>query len=78
MSEFSAIVSLYDFWSISKVVYAAFDKIDCRITTLFHIWIDKALSRSFIKHGVLIKLLRNGASIAGGWNVFDIHLPLNS
>lgn len=45
---------------------------------MFHIRENETFSGCFINDCVLIKFLRYKTRIAGGWNIFDIHLPLDA
>lgn len=78
MSEFSTVVSLNNFRLVTKVKNGTFQKVYCRVAALLHVRKNETFSGCFINYCVLIEFLRYGARIADSWDIFNIHLPLNS
>ena len=78
VSELASVVCLKDCRFVTKVGDGFVKKVHNRVTALFHIWINKAFSRGLINNGVLIKLLWDGTALAGGMNIFYIHLPFDT
>ena len=78
VSKLSSIVRLQDLGFIPKVQDGPFEEIHGGVPALFQVGIQKAFPGGFVKDGILIKLLRHGAAVAGFWNVFDVHLPFHT
>ena len=78
MSEFSTVVSLNNFRLVTKVKNGTFQKVYCRVAALLHVRKDETFSGCFINYCVLIEFLRYRARITGSWDIFNVHLSLNT
>ena len=78
MGEFTSIVCLDNLWEVSEVGDCPANEIHSRVTAGFLVWIDEPLTRRFINHGVLIESLVISPGIAGCWDIFHVHLPLDA
>ncbi len=58
MSEFKAVVSLNDFWLVSKVFDSHFDKLDSGVGALLFEGENESLSGGLVYHRVLVKLIK--------------------
>lgn len=77
VGKFTAVIRLKDLWLVAKVFDGSLYEIHGGVTALFHVREKEAFPGGFINHGVLIELLGNLPGIAGGGDVFDIHLPFD-
>lgn len=78
MRELGNVVSLKDFRLVTKVKSSTFQKVYYRVVVLFHIRENETFTGCFVNDRILVKFLRRRTGIAGGWNMFDIHLPFNT
>ena len=78
MSELTSIVRLNDLRKVSEIGNCSVNEIDRRVAADFLIWIDEPFSRRFVDHGILVEALLIRPDITGCWNVFHIHLPLDT
>ena len=78
VGKFCTVIRLEDLGLVSKIGDCPFDKVNGGITTLLHIREEEPLPGSFINHGILVKLLRDAAGIAGCGDIFHIHLPFHA
>ena len=78
MCEFDTVASLKNFRLVTKVKNSTFQKVYCRVAALFRIRENETSSGCFINDCVLIKFLQYKTGMAGGWNISDLHLPLNA
>ena len=77
ISKFAAIIRLDRFGFVAEVSYGPFNKVNCTVTALFSVRIDKPLPGGFIYHCVLVEFIRHLANVTGAWDIFYVHLPLN-
>ncbi len=75
MGKFKAIIRLYDFWLIAKMLDSHFDKFHTGVGRLLAEGVDKTLPARLINNRVLIELVRHSPYIADFGNIFHIELP---
>ena len=75
MGKFKAIIRLYDFWLIAKMLDGHFDKFHTGVGRLLSEGVGKSLPARLINNRVLIELDRHSPYIAGFGNIFHIELP---
>lgn len=75
VSKFKAIIGLYDFWLIAKMVDGHFDKFHTGVGRLLAEGVDKSLPTGFVNDRVRIELVGHSSYIAGFGNIFHIELP---
>ena len=77
ISKFTAIIRLDRFGFVAEVSYGPFNKVNCTVTALLFVRIDKPLPGGFIYHCVLVEFIGHPTNITGAWDMFYIHLPFD-
>ena len=75
MGKFKAIIRLYDFWLIAKMLDGHFDKFHTGVGRLLAEGVDKSLPTGFVNDCILIEFVGHSSYVAGFENIFHIELP---
>ena len=78
IGELWAVVCLNYFRCISEEGNGSFEEVHGRVAALVLVGVYKPLSACFLNYGVLKELFAIRTRIAGGWNIFYVHLPLDT